>query len=216
MEYDKKYNEKLYPDLPAVEPTAPVEDRSIGHNYRISKINDIQRKLEVERDKRRDLSKKYNRGVKWINNIDAALITASMGLVASGVGLLSTVVLAPVVVAMEGAALGSGLLSIIGKFVSKKLLIKAKKHERIKILAEAKLNTISDHISNALNDGEVSSEEFAFIISELRKFQEMKNDIKTNTKEEISETIKNSYIEEGRRQAQESFAQYFKKASASS
>ena len=216
MEYDKKYNEKLYPDLPAVEPTAPVEDRSIGHNYRISKINDIQRKLEVERDKRRDLSKKYNRGVKWINNIDAALITASMGLGVAGVGLLSTVVLAPVVVAMEGAALGSGLLSIIGKFVSKKLLIKAKKHERIKILAEAKLNTISDHISNALNDGEVSAEEFTFIISELRKFQEMKNDIKTNTKEEISETIKNSYIEEGRRQAQESFAQYFKKASASS
>lgn len=210
-----EHNEKPYPDLPTVEPTVPVEDRLIGHNYRISKINDIQRTLEIERDKRRDLSKKYNRGAKWINNTDAVLITASMGLGAVGVGLLSTVVLAPVVAAMESAALGSGLLSIIGKFVSKKLLIKAKKHERIKILAEAKLNTISDHISKALDNGEISSEEFTFIISELRKFQEMKNDIKTKTKEEISETATNSYIEEGRRQAQESFAQYFKKAFAS-
>ena len=88
-----------------------------------------------------------------------------MGLGSAGVFLLSTVILAPIVAAMEGIALGSGLLSIVGKYVNTRLTLKVQKHERIQILAEAKLNTISDHISKALNDGEISAEEFALIIS---------------------------------------------------
>ena len=79
---------------------------------------------------------------------------------------------------MEGVAIGAGLLSIVGKYANKKLSIKAQKHERIKILAEAKLNTINDQISKALNDGQISVEEFSLIMSELHTFQEMKNNIK--------------------------------------
>ena len=99
-----------------------------------------------------------------INYIDGFLITVCMGLGSAGVFLLSTVILAPVVAAMEGVA-----LSIVGKYVNTRLALKAQKHERIKILPEAKLNTISDHISKALNDGEISAEEFALIMSELSK-----------------------------------------------
>ena len=98
MEYDKKYSEKMYPELPVSEPTAPPPEESnqSGHDYRIAKINEIQSSLEKERDKRRDLSKKYGRGVKWVNNVDTILVVTSMGLGVAGVGLLSTVVLAPV------------------------------------------------------------------------------------------------------------------------
>ena len=84
---------------------------------------------------------------------------------------------------MEGVAIGAGLLSIVRKYANKKLSIKAQKHERIKILAEANLNTISDQISKALNDGQISVEEFSLIMSELHKFQEMKNNIKSKSKE---------------------------------
>lgn len=214
MEYDKKYSEKIYPELPVSEPTAPPEEiNQSGHDYRIAKINEIQSSLEKERDKRRDLSKKYGRGVKWVNNVDTILVVTSMGLGVAGVGLLSTVVLAPIVAAMEGVAIGAGLLSIVGKYANKKLSIKAQKHERIKILAEAKLNTISDQISKALNDGHISVEEFSLIMSELHKFQEMKNNIKIKARKSIDEETKNTLIEQGRREARESFNQYLKKSS---
>ena len=161
MEYDKKYSDKIYPELPVSEPTAPSEViNQSGHDYRIAKITEIQSSLEKEIDKRRDLSKKYGRGVKWVNNVDTILVVTSMGLGVAGVGLLSTVVLAPIVAAMEGVAIGAGLLSIVGKYANKKLSIKARKHESIKILAEAKLNTISDQISKALNDGQFQSKSF--------------------------------------------------------
>ena len=206
MEYEKKY-----PELP----TAPPEEvnQAAGHSYRIRKINEIQSSLERERDKRRDLSKKYDRSVKWVNNVDAILITTSMGLGVAGVGLLSTVILAPIVVIMEGAAIGTGLLSIVGKYATKKLHLKARKHERIKILAEAKLNTISDHISKAMKDGKISAEEFSLILSEISKFQEMKENVKIKTRESIDEEAKKTLIEQGRREARESFNKYFKKSS---
>ena len=86
MEYDKKYSEKIYPELPVSEPTAPPEViNQSGHDYRIAKINEIQSTLEKERDKRRDLSKKYGRGVKWVNNVDTILVVTSMGLGVAGV-----------------------------------------------------------------------------------------------------------------------------------
>ena len=210
MDYDKKYNEKIYPELPVTEPSAPPEPET-GSNYRIGKINEIQQALEKERDQRRDLSKKYNRGIKLINYTDGFLITVCMGLGSAGVFLFSTVILAPVVAAMEGVALGSGLLSIVGKYVNTRLTLKAQK-----ILAEAKLNTISDHISKALNDGEISAEEFALIMSELSKFQEMKNAIRKKNKERNSEEDKNSLIEQGRKEARESFVNQFFKKSATS
>ena len=214
MEYDKKYNEKIYPDLPTA--SAPPEEIyqpvDIGHNYRIQKINEVQLSLEQEREKRSNLSKKYKRGVKIINNIDAVLTASSVGLGAMGIGLLSTVVLAPAVLVIESVAIGAGFLSMLGKYAVKKMSVKEKKHERIKILAEAKLNTINDHISKALQDGKISVEEFSLIMSELTKFQEMKQNIKTKAREVMDEEIKNSLIEQGRKEARDNFTQYLKKS----
>ena len=214
MEYHKKYDAKIYPKLPA---SAPPEEtdrkKAVGHNYRLAQINQVQRSLEKERIKRRGLSKKYSRGVKIVNNVDTLLTATSMGLGAAGVGLLATVVLTPVVLAMEGVAISAGFLSIIGKYATKKMSIKAKKHERIKILAEAKLNTISDLISKALSDGKISEEEFSSIMSELTKFQEMKETVKSKSKEALDVETRNSLIERGRQEVREDFTQYLKKPS---
>ena len=215
MEYEKKYDANIYPVLPGSAPpeenTSGPSEGAIGHNYRIRKISEVQRSLEEERVKRYNLSKKYYRGVKVINNVDAVLTTTSMGLGVAGVGLLSTVVLTPVVLAMEGVAIGAGLLSVIGKYATKKMSIKAKKHERIQILAEAKLNSINDQISKALNDGNISEEEFSLIISELTKFQAVKQNIKTTSREVLDDETRTSLIEQGRREARENFSNYLKK-----
>ena len=139
------------------------------------------------------------------------LITLSMGLGAAGVGLLSTIIAAPTVVVLESLALCTGVLSMVGKYASKKLTLKAQKHEKIKVLVEAKLNSISTLISKALNDGNISDQEFSLIMSEFSKFQEMKNDIKTKTREQIRQETNNSLKERGKREARESFVnQFFK------
>ena len=175
----------------------------VGHDYRLKKITEIQMSLEEERISRRRLSEKYYRIVTWVNNSDAVLIAVSMGLGIAGVGLLSTIVAAPVVVALEILSICTGILSIIGKYASKKLLLKAQKHEKITVLIEAKLNSISTLISKALNDGSISDREFSLIMNEFSRFQEMKNVIKTKTREQIKQETRDSLIEQGRREARE-------------
>lgn len=99
-------NEGLYPKLP----TAPPEDE--GQGYRLQKINEIRSILEEEKEKRAALSKKYHRAVKIVDGVDVVLIGTTMGLGVGGVGLLSTIVAAPIVIVIEGVALGTGALSI--------------------------------------------------------------------------------------------------------
>ena len=91
-----------------------------------------------------------------------------------GVGLLSTVIAAPVVLGLEAAALVCGLLGVAGKVVSRPLAVKAKKHDEIRVLALGKLNTIADHVSTALIDGEISDHEFRHILDEVEKYHQIR------------------------------------------
>ena len=62
-----------------------------------------------------------------------------------------------------------------------------KKHNKIIVLAKNKLNMIDTLLSGALNDSEISHEEFTSIINEAN--------IKENIKENIEENIKELTIE---------------------
>lgn len=215
--------ESLYPILPgdlaipSAIPSAPTGEihavegygQSPGHAYRLQKIGEVQKELEIERDKRANLSKKYHRSAKIIGGVDNVLVLSTMGLGVAGIGVLSTIIAAPIAIAMEGAALGAGLLSIIGTQVNKKLMLKAEKHEKIKVLAEAKLNTISDHISKALIDGVIDDSEYSLILSEVDKFKEMKTDINLKVKTVIDEETKKSLIEQGRADTLKNFQEMF-------
>ena len=190
---------KLYPEVPSGE----------GRSYRLQRISEIQRHLETERDSRSALYKKYRRGVNAVDGIDTALVTAGIGLGASGVGLLSTVVAAPIVSVLEIAALGCGLSSMAGKVISRRLQLKAKKHDEIRVLAEAKLNTVADHVSKALRDGDVSDEEFRLILDELDKYGQMKSAIRTHTQSatQLDEEAKNELLRRGHEEARASLIQ---------
>ena len=146
--------ENIYPKLPTA---PPIEDQ--GQGYRLQKINEIQAFLEKEVETREALSKKYFRAAKIVDNVDTVLITITIGAGAGGIGLLSTIVAAPAVIATEGVAPFTGLLSIIGKYSVKKSTSKAEKHEKIKTIASAKLDTISSQISKALRDNKVNNSE---------------------------------------------------------
>ena len=65
----------------------------------------------------------------------------------------------------------------MGKLISRKLEIKSKKHNEIRVLAEAKLNTISSYISTAIDDENIDDVEYNLILDKLTKFGDMKNNI---------------------------------------
>ena len=67
----------------------------------LKKIDEMQEILTAERDKRNDLSTKYNRGVNIIGVIDNCLGLTATGLDITGVSPLSTIVAAPAVIGIE-------------------------------------------------------------------------------------------------------------------
>ena len=162
-----------------------------AQSYRLGKITEIQTQLEREREKRLALSMKYNRSVKIINGIDVVLGVATMGLAISGIGVLSTVVAAPVVIAMEGIAIVAVVIRFIGGRANKTLAVKAEKHEKIKTLVEAKLGTISEYISKALEDDSISDDEYCLILHEFEKYKEMKEEIRSKIKVSVDEEAEN-------------------------
>ena len=62
-----------------------------------------------------------------------------------------------------------------------------KKHNKIIPLAKSKLNTIDTLLSSALNDSEISHEEFTNIITETNIYENIKENIKELKKESSEE-----------------------------
>ena len=88
--------ENLYPRLPTA---PPIDDQ--GQGYRLQKINEIQAFLVKEVTTREALSKKYFRAARIVDNVDTVLIAITLGGGAGGVALLTTIVVTPIVVAIE-------------------------------------------------------------------------------------------------------------------
>ena len=209
---------KIYPNLPVSreKPTAPDieltdmrEDQ--GHSYRLKIILDIQKFLENEINYRNKYNKKYARYASIISNVDSVLITASLGSGVAGAVLLTTVVSVPIVLGLEVMASITGLISLVGNVVVRKMSIRAEKHLKIKMLASSKLDTITSHISKALKDNYVSDEEFALIVDELNKYKTMKEEIRNNTKKTLKADEEESLIERGRQELRESFRKLVEK-----
>ena len=127
--------------------------------------------------------KKYRRVANAADGIDTALSVTSVDLTASGVGLLSTIIAAPVAICLEAGAIVCGLLGAGGKLVGRRLQATARKHDLIRGLDESKLNTIADRISVALNDDKITDEEFRLILSEVDKYNHMKAEIRGHQKQ---------------------------------
>ena len=194
--------ENLYPKLPTA---PPIEDQEQG--YRLQKINEIQAFLEKEVMTRAAFSKKYFRAARIVDNIDTVLIAITLGGGARGIGLLSTVIAAPTVIAIESVALFMGFLNIIGKYSVNKSTSKAKKHEKIQMIASAKLDTITSHVSKALRNNNVTDEEYLLILEEFEKYKVMKEEVRSKTKKKITTETEVTLIERGRQEASESISE---------
>src|SRR5688572_32255451 len=84
-----------------------------AHAYRLAKIVEIQKEIETERDKRAVLNTKYRKGVRIINVVDRPTISDLVALAsgAATITVLSTIIAAPVAVALQALAVGAGVFS---------------------------------------------------------------------------------------------------------
>ena len=114
-----------------------------GHIYRLYEIARVKKNLTLERDQRALLFKKYKRGVSAMDGTNTALIAASTGMGISGAAILSTIVAIPITVGLEIGAVVCAVGGVISNFISKRLSVKARKHDSIRVLCMSKLNTIS-------------------------------------------------------------------------
>ena len=69
-----------------------------------------------------------------------------------------------------------------------------KKHNKIIVLAKNKLNTIDTLLSSALNDSEISHEEFSDIITEANIYENIKENIKELGRSKYKRKINNIII----------------------
>ena len=139
---------------------------------------------------------KENHAVKiWVNvllfliNLFDFLITGWVSIIS-----FSSTIGAPVRIESASFTL---IFSITTGIVKKLLNItgkKKKKHDQILMLAKSKFNSIETLISQALNDMEISHEEFLTICKEKGRYEKIKEDIRDKNEHEEQEIIKLSNI----------------------
>ena len=153
---------------------------------RLDEINKIRDYFNNEIKERKDIIKKLNKYIVSFDYLDKIFIALS-----ALFGTLSIASYASVVGTPAGIA-GSSLTLIftIGTGISKSLLKvtkkRKKKHNKIVALAKNKLNTINTLLSCALNDSEISHEEFSNIITNSDIYENIKENIKELTAEPSS------------------------------
>ena len=157
-----------------------------ANKYKLDEINKIRDYFNNEVKERKDIIKKLNKYLVSFDYLDKIFIALS-----ASFGMLSIASYASVVGIPAGIA-GSSLTLIItvGTGISKSLLNVTKKgkkkHNKIIVLAKNKLNMIDTLLSSALNDSEISHEEFTNIINEANIYENIKENIKELTAEPSS------------------------------
>ena len=181
------YEEKIYPELPS----APPEE---SQAYRLQKISEEEKFLQSEIQTREKLAKKYKRGIKAMFVAMCAIEGSAAALLASGVGVPIGIALAP-----------TGILLGVGSGV---IYSKTGKHEKIKTLAESKLDSISALVSKAVEDAYIDHQEYHLILKEIKHYRTMKEKIKSKSKRVVEKITKEQYeaiLAQGRKEGEQAF-----------
>ena len=174
IEHDFNETPNMYPNLSA--------NISNDQQFRVNKI----------------MSKNLSKYIASFKYFDKSLIVLSVAAGRISIASFTTVIGSPVTIMSASCRLA---LSITTGFVEKLLkttINKKKKHNKIVMLARNKLNSIESKIYEALINNEISHEDFMTILSEEKKYRELKESIRM-TNSQRSDVEKISFIEEGKK-----------------
>ena len=135
--------------------------------------------------------------------VDTSLITStvivggiSIAAFASGVGL-------PVGIALGGTSLILSLATVITRKSFKTFTVKQGKHDSIKLLAQSRLDSIANIISQVMQGGDISPTKFHKVLQEVEKYRKLKADIRNQAKAKIKQITKEQreeLLEQGRKE----------------
>ena len=135
--------------------------------------------------------------------ITSTVITGGISIAAfaSGVGL-------PVGIALSGTSSLLSLATAITRKSFKIFNVKQEKHDAIKLLAQTKLDSISNIILQAMQDGDISPTEFHKVLQEVGKYRKLKADIRNQSKAKVKKIMKEQreeLLKQGRKEGKEDF-----------
>ena len=163
-----------------------IIDLTDVNKYRLDEINKVRDYFNNEIKERKYIIKRLNKYLVSFDYLDKIFITLSASFGTLSIASYASVVGIPA--GITGASLT--LVFTIGTGISKSLLKVTKKrkmkHNKIIVLAKIKLNTIDTLLSSALNESEISHEEFSNIITEANIYENIKENIKELTAEPSS------------------------------
>ena len=153
--------------------------------FRLDQIKKVKEYFNNEIKERKDIINKINKYIVAFDYADKVFITLSASFGTLSIASHASVVGIPVGIA--GASLTlifTGTTGVVKKLlrVTKK---KKKKHNKIMVLARNNLNIVETLLSSALSDFDISHEEFAKIIDEKVKYEEIKENIKNVNHEDL-------------------------------
>ena len=193
--------EKIYPTIP---PTAPLDDES----YRLKKIDELEKFLRSEVESRDKLTKRFKRRATASTISDTSVIAAITALEVTSIVTLTTGIGMPISVVLASTGLLLGIGSAVIHKTQKIFESKAKKHDKIKTLAESKLDTISGIVSKAVEDFHISNQEYQLILKEVEHYRKMKEEIRTKSKkttDAITTEQREAILAQGREEGQQAF-----------
>ena len=142
--------------------------------FRLSEIIGIENYFYQEINERKPYIRKLNKYITIFEYIGKILIILSA--TGGGVSIISfiSIVGVPVGIASASFTLIFSIAKGIIKILLKTTRNKKKKHDNILMLAKSKLNSTEILVSKALNDMDISHEEFTIILNEKDKYDRMK------------------------------------------
>ena len=151
--------------------------------YRLDEMNKIRDYFDNEIKERKDIVKKLNKYIVSFDYLEKMFIALSASFGTLSIASYASVVGTPAGIAGSSLTLifttGTGISISLLKVTKKR----KKKHNKIFTLAKNKLNTIDTLLSSALNDSEISHEEFSNIITKANIYENTKENIKELTTE---------------------------------
>ena len=174
---------KIYPDL---NPTAPQEPQS----YRLNKLSEIEAFFLDEIEVREQIAKKMKRFNTITGIVDTGLITSTVITGGISIAAFDSVVGLPVGIALSGTSLLISLATAITRKSFTVFTVKQEKHDSIKLLAQTKLDSISNIISQAMQDENISPTEFHKVVQQVEKYCKVKADIRNQARAKVKEIVK--------------------------
>ena len=195
------YSEKIYPKLAS----APLDHLETPQDdeYRLKKIDEVEKFLRQEIDARDKLTKCFKRRAAATSISDTSVITAITALEVASIVTLTTGIGMPISIVLASTGFLLGLGSAVIHKTQKIFESKVKKP-----LAESKLDTISGIVSKAIEDSHISHQEYLLILKEAEHYRKMKEEIRTKSKkatDAITAEQREEILKQGRNEGQQAF-----------